>query len=436
MKPAKLQRIRRLLWLYFWLLIFEGALRKWILPGLSNPLLLVRDPVALLALWWGWPLLRQQRWRQWLQPLLAIGFLAFLLAITAGHGDIPTAAYGSRILLLQLPLLFLYGAVLDRNDVIRFSWALAWLSIPMTLLLVAQSNLPSSHILNVAPGGEGTAVFSGALDRFRPPGTFSFISGVSNFYTLAASALFVLLYGPIKKQRSRLFGLLVGVALVVALPVSISRSLLFGYLQVLATVIAALALSRSRLGPLLSGLLALLLAIGIGTTIPAFQATSDAFVARWENAATVENQGDERLGGAVGVFQERVVSGFTKPLSSLESVPFFGFGIGLGTNVGSQRLSGALTFLLGEAGWEVSLAELGLPLGLAFLLWRLCLGIWIFLLAVRAAGKGNRLPMILAGSSLLIVISGQLSQPTSLGFIVVSAGLTLAACNGSRVYPR
>jgi len=434
--PSKLQRIRRLLWLYFWLLIFEGALRKWILPGLSNPLLLVRDPVALLALFWGWPLLRQKRWRQWLQPLLAIGFLAFLLAITAGHGDIPTAAYGARILVLQLPLLFLYGAVFDRNDVIRFSWALAWLSIPMTLLLVAQSNLPSSHILNVAPGGEGTAVFSGALDRFRPPGTFSFISGVSFFYALAASALFVLLYGPINKQRSRLFGLLVGVALVVALPVSISRSLLFGYLQVLASVIAALALSRSRLGPLLSGLLALLLSIGIATTIPAFQTTSDAFVARWENAATVENQGDERLGGAVGVFQERVLSGFTKPLSTLESVPFLGFGIGMGTNVGSQRLSGALTFLLGETGWEVSLAELGLPLGLSFLLWRLCLGIWILLLAVRAAGKGNRLPMILVGSSLLIVIGGQLSQPTNLGFIVVAAGLTLAACNGSRAYPR
>src|ERR1043166_7392770 len=40
--------IRRLIWLYFWLLLVEGALRKWILPDLSNPLLVIRDPVVLV----------------------------------------------------------------------------------------------------------------------------------------------------------------------------------------------------------------------------------------------------------------------------------------------------------------------------------------------------------------------------------------------------
>ena len=43
-----LRQIRRLIWLYFWLLLFEGALRKWVLPQLSNPLLIIRDPVVLL----------------------------------------------------------------------------------------------------------------------------------------------------------------------------------------------------------------------------------------------------------------------------------------------------------------------------------------------------------------------------------------------------
>jgi hypothetical protein len=37
-----------LIWLYFWLLIWEGALRKWIFPSLSAPLLIVRDPVVIL----------------------------------------------------------------------------------------------------------------------------------------------------------------------------------------------------------------------------------------------------------------------------------------------------------------------------------------------------------------------------------------------------
>lgn len=435
MTPSRRKSLRKLLWFYFWLLIFEGALRKWILPGLSSPLLLVRDPVALLALLWGWPLLRKHQWRQWIEPLLWLGAAAFLLAITAGHGDIPTAAYGARILVLQLPLIFLYAAVFDRSDVIRFAWALAWLSIPMTLLIVAQSNSPSSHFLNVAPGGEGTAVFTGALDRFRPPGTFSFISGVSSFYSLAACSLFILLYGTKLKQRGRQFTVLVGIALVVALPVSISRSLLFGYLQVLAALITALAISRTRLMPIISGLLALLLAIGIASNVPAFQQTSEAFNARWEAAAAAESAGDTRLGGAAGVFQSRFLGGFTAPLTNLENNPLLGYGIGLATNIGAQRLSGSLTFLVGEGAWEASLGEMGLPLGLMFLIWRLALGIWMLRMALHQAALGNRLPLMLLGSSFLLVLNGQLGQPTGLGFIVVSAGLTLAACNGSSFRP-
>src|SRR5262249_21894725 len=40
--------LRSLIWLYFWLLLLEGALRKWTLPSLSAPLLIIRDPIVLL----------------------------------------------------------------------------------------------------------------------------------------------------------------------------------------------------------------------------------------------------------------------------------------------------------------------------------------------------------------------------------------------------
>jgi hypothetical protein len=434
MRSARLKRIRQLLLLYFWLLIFEGALRKWVLPGLANPLLLVRDPVALLALWWGWPLLRQRRWQFWLQPLMVIGPIAFLLAITVGHGDIPTALYGARILVLQLPLIFLYAAAFDRNDVIRFAWVMLWLSIPMTVLLAAQSSLPNSHILNVASGGEGTAAFQGALGRSRPPGVFTFISGVVSFYSLAAASLFNLLYGTSLRLRGRVFCAVAGIALVVALPVSISRSLLAGYLMVLVALLVSLVLTRTRILPLISGLLAMAIAIAIATSIPAFQDTSAAFVARWEGAGGVDREEVGDLGIASFQLQNRVLPGFTTPLAGLDRLPFFGYGIGMGTNVGSRRLTGESRFLLGEGGWDTSLGELGLVLGLAFVIWRVALTLWIMRLAFQAAVRGNRLPLILAGSSLLTVMIGQLSQPTGLGFLVLSAGLTLAALNPGSVY--
>jgi hypothetical protein len=440
MTPARRKRIRQLLWLYFWLLIFEGALRKWFLPGLSNPLLLVRDPIALVAFWWGWPLLRQRRWRAWIQPLMVIGPIAFVLAITVGHGDLPTALYGTRVLMLQLPLIFLYGAAFDRADVIRFAWVLLWLSIPMAALIAAQSNLPDSHILNVGPGGQGTAAFSGALGRSRPPGTFSFISGVASFFSLAAASLFILLYSTRLSPQGRLFCTVAGIALVVAVPVSISRSLLAGYLTVLVGVIGALVLSRTRITSLIAGLLAVVIAVGLATTVPAFQDTSEAFVARWEGAGELEGAVDRAEVGDVGVarsvVQNRLLPGFTAPLSTLEAMPVLGYGIGMGSNVGAQRLSGSSGFLIGEGAWENSIGELGPLLGLAFLIWRVALALWMLRLALRAAVRGNRITLILVGACFLAIVNGQLSQPTGLGFIVLSGGLTLASMNTSSIAPR
>ena len=429
MTAEKLKQLRQLLWLYFWLLIFDGALRKWLLPGLSYPLLLVRDPVALLCVVWGWPLLQQRPWRGWLEPLFWIAPLAFLLAITTGHGDIPTALFGTRILVLQLPLVFIFASVFNRDDVFRFAWVLLWLSIPMALLIAIQSNLPETHFLNVGPGGIGTSVFDGIDGRFRPPGTFTFINGVSSFFTLAFASLFIVIFNAPILQRGRLFCMAAGIALVVAVPVSISRSLLAGYLLILTATLAALILSRTPITRLIVGLVALLVAAGLATTVPAFQDTSDAFLARWEAAGKMDREQAGDVGIAIGQLQNRVLPGFSEPLSNLDSVPFTGYGIGIGTNVGSQRLRGTRRFLVGEGAWEVTLGELGLPLGLAFLAWRSVLALWILRVALRSATQGNQLPLILAGTSFFEVLGGQISQPTGLGFIVLSAGLTLAACN-------
>jgi hypothetical protein len=48
---ARLTLLKKLFWLYFLLLIFEGALRKWVAPQLSAPLLVIRDPVCILIIW-------------------------------------------------------------------------------------------------------------------------------------------------------------------------------------------------------------------------------------------------------------------------------------------------------------------------------------------------------------------------------------------------
>jgi hypothetical protein len=47
-EKKRLIALRRMIWLYFVLLIGEGALRKWIVSSLGAPLFVIRDPLVLL----------------------------------------------------------------------------------------------------------------------------------------------------------------------------------------------------------------------------------------------------------------------------------------------------------------------------------------------------------------------------------------------------
>ena len=50
-EQQNIKQVKYLIWVYFYLLIFEGALRKWVLPSLATPLLLVREPIALVLIY-------------------------------------------------------------------------------------------------------------------------------------------------------------------------------------------------------------------------------------------------------------------------------------------------------------------------------------------------------------------------------------------------
>ena len=77
--------------------MFEGALRKWVAPGLSMPLLVVRDPLALwlVLLTWQHGLLPKNIF---LSSMVFIASLGIFATILLGHGNLAVAIYGARIL--------------------------------------------------------------------------------------------------------------------------------------------------------------------------------------------------------------------------------------------------------------------------------------------------------------------------------------------------
>lgn len=417
-------QLRVALWLYFWLLFTDGILRKWLLPGLSTQLLLVRDPIAIFCMLRGWAYLWHSSSRIWIQSIYLIGVSSFLLALTVGHGDFITAAYGVRIFLFHLPLIFLFPCVFDRDDVFIFCRVVVSLVIPMTILIVIQSSLPATHILNIAPGGEGTAVFAGALDRFRPPGVFSFINGLALFYGFAFASLMALLFGMSSRRFNNILRLVpIGVSLVIAIPVSMSRSLLFAYALVFIALVISFVISATPITSLVRSFSLIALVVIVGISVPTFKSSVSAFSSRWHDAAEVESSGN----GVVGVLNSRVFTSLLKPLSQSHTAPLLGYGIGMGTNVGSQRLTGKFQYLIAEDSWEATLGEHGLFLGFFLLTWRLLLMLRILTISFSQALAGNIVPFVLSGVSLFPVLDAQLGQTTALGFLVITAGLTLAS---------
>lgn len=428
-----IRKIRQLIWLYFWLLLLEGALRKWVVPQLSNPLLIIRDPVVLLI----YVLAIQARVfprNAWVLALAIIGFLSMAVSFIALWSYLPpgrivlVSGFGFRANFLHLPLIFIMPLVLRPEDVKRIGWWSLVLLVPMSLLMVAQFRASPDAWLNRTASGEGEMLTS-ALGKVRTAGTFSFVVGVVAFF---AQATGFVIWASLKRNVYRNWVLFAaGIALLIGVAVSGSRSVVGACVVVVASLLIVLFLrpaAVNRFGQIL--LVTVILGFIVMKT-PVFREGLTVLTTRFTDVAESEDQSI-----AIGLIS-RVFDGFGEVVRVYPNSPLFGYGLGIGTNAGARFLTGEITFLLAEGEWARMVLESGPVLGLAFLLWRLGLVVHIGLLCLQSVRLGNLLPLLLFSSSGLPLMNGQFGPPTIVGFAVFTTGLALAARrfdeeNGSR----
>ncbi|MDQ3198746.1 MAG: hypothetical protein M3Q46_06095 [Verrucomicrobiota bacterium] len=417
-----IRNIRRLIWLYLWLLIFEGAFRKWIVPQLSAPLLLIRDPVVILIYLLA---LRAKVFPHniyviCLEVLAILSWatgIIVLLPYFPIQSIVLVTGYGVRSDFLHLPLIFIIPAVFTLEDVKRIGWWTIVGMMPMAVLMALQFAASPEAFINRAAGvGEGTQLAAGG-GKIRPPGTFSFVSG-SVYYASAAAAF--LLHAVLAKLPYRNLLLYAsGAGLIVSLGVSGSRSAVLAVVVVVAGLGVIMLLRPSivnKFGRHLFFAVILLVAVSY---LPIFREGLGILSDRFTESADEESV----VGGLVG----RTVGGFTEGLLVIDRVPLGGYGLGVGTSGGASFLTGQASFLLAENEWSRILLESGPILGLAFLIWRSALTFKLGFFAFRQVREGNSLPIFLFMAGLFVVLQGPFGQPTSLGFAVVFAGLCLAA---------
>lgn len=420
-----LKNLRLLIYLYAFLLVGEGALRRWFLPSLAAPLLIVRDPVVILAIFQALAI-GLFRWNIWLTLTAVLAVITAVLAMTVGHGNLLVTIFGLRSDFLHIPMIFIIGRAFDYREVCRVGRAYLWISIPMTLLLWKQFHSPADAWINVGVGGRGTSTFDGALGFRRPPGTFSFINGVAQFYTLTAAILFASLLQ--KTGKGWILPILSSIAVLAAIPVSISRLLFFGVALVAVGAGFSVTLAGGRIIWFVRGAVLFAILVAASFVIPGFEQPREVFMKRWDVAAEAENKDSD--GNAItGAIWNRTIMGSANDIAMSANADVLGSGLGLGTNVAAVILSGSRHFLIAESEWARCVGELGLIFGFLFIGLRAGIAGMLFINAAQSARlKNNVMPLILWFGTAYVFVQGQWGQPTAQGFATLGAGLAMAAC--------
>ena len=425
-QPGSLRVVRISIWIYMALLVIEGALRKWTLPSLSDPLLVIRDPVVLATYYFA---MRARIFPNniWLLLLAIIGLPSAGLTLVTLYSYFPFKAivladlYGFRSNFFHLPLIFVMASAFNLEDVKKVGrWTLLMM-IPMAVLMALQfQSSPDSFINKTVGAGEGLQLTTSG-GKIRPPATFSFISGPV-FYLSVTMAF--LIYGVLNKGVYRRWLLLGSAAgLLIGVTVSGSRACVLAVVLVVMAILVILVVHPSAVNKVGGTLLALVVVGLIATRLPFFKEGLTVLSDRFMDSAEVAET------SVVGGLIERMIHEFTEPLSYFSKIPLTGYGLGLGTAGGARFLTGQGTILLTENEWGRIIAESGPILGLAFIVWRIALAGKLLVGSLRALKLGEVLPILLFFCAFLAVLNGQLGQPTTLGFTVVLAGLCLAATN-------
>lgn len=405
--------IRQLVWLYFWLLLTEGALRKWIVPGLSSALLIVRDPVVLaiyaLALGRG------------IFPRSALVGATVALATScaaaslAGIGTPFVTLYGLRANFLHLPLIVLLPKILRPAEVRRMGHALL-LTLPiMAVLAVLQFEGGPDSRWNVGAGGQVGGQLFASEGKVRVSGTFSFVTGIASYLALCSAFLLSDLLARRAYPRWVVFA--AGLSLMLTLAISGSRSAVVTVVVVCSMVLYIAWRNPAQFGSVLKPILFIVVvfaALAAATTV--FQEGISLHHERFASAGGVKK-------GIIARYFETFDAGW----QALFYTPPFGHGIGVGTNAGASLLTGRREFSLGEGEWQRVILESGWLLGPAYLALRCAYLLTVLRGALLGYRCGRILPMLLLGAGGVDLVTGQFGQPTTLGFAVFVAGLALAA---------
>lgn len=372
------------------LLVYDGAVRKWLLVEYEQYVFILKD--LLLCLIVALTVLTSRALTprfDFYPPARALFLLyAGLVVVQAFNVNLPNLLLGvwgvkSHLLYAGLALIVAQAYSTPAECLQSLERLYPWIVIPPCLLAFVQLGFPADSFINQqVRGGIEHISYFGADSFVRVTGTFSFSTGMAVFVQSAVIAGAGLVLAG-HRGRLLMFGLAVSLA---AMPVTGSRGVIVTCIAAILVLLAAGLLGRfasPRLVLRFVGSLVVLGALG-------FYFQNEAWTALGERTVrTAEDFGD----------QYRTLTVFTSAFQFMPVAGWFGYGAGA-TDMGAVALvadgaeyrwlpaglyfeeeNGRVVLELGTIGWLLSLL-----LRAAFLYWALSLCRRGRDVSIRAAG--------------------------------------------------
>lgn len=424
MKREQVHRIViKLIFVVYWLLLFEGILRKWLLPMLQKPLFFIRDPFVLviyfLAFRYGlWP-----KHSPMFTTSLILAFLSFLLMLL----QIPVndlsplvGLYGWRNYFLYLPLAFIIGTHFKAADLRLLVKRTLLTAIPIACLTAIQFKSAPSSVVNKTLADAAPLMVTEEI--VRSTGTFTSTVGHNLYISSLLLMLFAVWIRPKQERpfRAPVLFLVTGCAVaVLAFAGSRSALILAMFDGVLALLSCLLLHKDSRNDLRLRGIaiMSVVLVSAVTLYLTVFNSAYEAMKER--QSLAVQSEGSTAGRGL------RII---TDVFDVLPSCDLIGRGIGLGTGGGAQLATGTSTLLLAENEWPRIVMECGVW-GLLYVVFRITLVFWLLIGAIKATMRANDvLPFMLWGFVCPTLLIGQITlQGTANGYAWLFLGFSLAA---------
>lgn len=171
------------------LVIYDGAIRKWLLPGAHSAIFILKDAILFAGILTVVAVGRAgQSWRLPAYMNVALGLYAVWVLVQVANPHLPNMAvgvWGAKAHLLYAGLILLLPLAMastKKSSIELMEWAYPWIVIPVCALAVLQVNSPADSFLNKQLDDSMEAMaFFGEQNLIRVSGTFSYLSGMASF---------------------------------------------------------------------------------------------------------------------------------------------------------------------------------------------------------------------------------------------------------------